>query len=282
MIDPWGSRLGFMQGRLSPQVNGTIQAFPWDHWEHEFAVASRLGMKLMEWTLDQDRLLENPLLTVSGRRRIRELELSHGVRVASVTGDNFMQAPFCKADERDRAARLAEFRAVIDSCGEMGIPLMVFPLVDNGAIESAAQLQALRRGFEEAVPWLRQARVRIAFETELPPGEVAELFEMFSSDCFGWNYDIGNSAAMGFDPAQELTVNGRRILNVHVKDRKLGGTTVPLGTGDADLPKVLSLLVARGYRGNFILQTARAEDGDHEGAIRRYRNLAAMWLDGTP
>ena len=77
-------------------------------------------------------------------------------------------------------------------------------------------------------------------------------------------------------------MNGRRILNVHVKDRKLGGTTVPLGTGDADLPKVLSLLVARGYRGNFILQTARAEDGDHEGAIRRYRNLAAMWLDGTP
>ena len=30
-----GARIGFMQGRLSPQVDGKIQAFPWVHWRDE-------------------------------------------------------------------------------------------------------------------------------------------------------------------------------------------------------------------------------------------------------
>ena len=33
------SRIGFMQGRLSPMVNGKIQAFPYETWKNEFAIA---------------------------------------------------------------------------------------------------------------------------------------------------------------------------------------------------------------------------------------------------
>ena len=54
-------RIGFMQGRLSPQVDGKIQAFPWQHWRDEFPAAQKLNIPLMEWTLDHDRLTEeNP------------------------------------------------------------------------------------------------------------------------------------------------------------------------------------------------------------------------------
>ena len=63
-----------MQGRLSPLVDGKIQAFPWDHWESEFAEASRLDLGLIEWTLDQHRLYDNPIMTVGGREQIRALE----------------------------------------------------------------------------------------------------------------------------------------------------------------------------------------------------------------
>jgi len=34
------NRIGFMQGRLSPQVNGKIQAFPWSHWQSELPIHS--------------------------------------------------------------------------------------------------------------------------------------------------------------------------------------------------------------------------------------------------
>ena len=54
------NRIGFMQGRLSPIVGGQMQAFPWTHYRDEYPLAELCGLGLMEWTLDQERLYENP------------------------------------------------------------------------------------------------------------------------------------------------------------------------------------------------------------------------------
>ena len=56
-----------MQGRLSPLIGGRIQAFPWPYWEDEFALGQGLGLSCMEWTLDRERIYENPLMTEAGR-----------------------------------------------------------------------------------------------------------------------------------------------------------------------------------------------------------------------
>ena len=63
-------KIGFMQGRLSPLVNGRIQTFPWENWKDEFPLAQQINIHLMEWTLDQERLYENPLLTETGQAEI--------------------------------------------------------------------------------------------------------------------------------------------------------------------------------------------------------------------
>ncbi len=68
------------------------------------------------------------------------------------------------------------------------------------------------------------------------------------------------------------------IMNVHVKDRRLGGTTVPLGDGAANFESVFTALKRAGYTANFILQTARASDGDHVGVLCRYRDMTVDWL----
>ena len=39
-------RIGFMQGRLSPPVEGRIQAFPWLCWTSEFAIAEREAVRV--------------------------------------------------------------------------------------------------------------------------------------------------------------------------------------------------------------------------------------------
>ena len=93
------SSIGFMQGRLSPLVNGKIQAFPWDCWGDEFSVANEYGFKIMEWTLDQYQLYENPLMIEKGRREIINLISKYNVSIPSLTGDCFMQAPFFKPPE---------------------------------------------------------------------------------------------------------------------------------------------------------------------------------------
>src|SRR5688572_21925243 len=139
MSDTMAHEIGYMQGRLSPQVNGMIQAFPWGHWEQEFPQAQALGIGLMEWTLDHARLDENPLMTESGRRRIAELSARHGLRVGSLTGDIFMQAPFWRVSGEARATRLREFDRVAEACALAGIRFIVVPLVDNGAMRDRAE-----------------------------------------------------------------------------------------------------------------------------------------------
>ena len=86
--------IGVMQGRLSDQIDQKIQSFPWPTWQDEFQAASDLDISLIEWTLDQDRLRENPILTKKGQDEINALTLATNVTVPSLTGDCFMQAPF--------------------------------------------------------------------------------------------------------------------------------------------------------------------------------------------
>lgn len=275
-------RIGFMQGRLCDQVDGKIQAFPWDSWRDEFPAARDLDIPLMEWTLDQERLHENPFMTLAGQTAIRDLCSRHGLAIPSVTGDCFMQAPYYKAAtpavEREL---LSDFAAIVTSCAALGVRYIVFPLVDAGRIENASQESRLREGLNKIAPLARQLRVKIIFESDLPPPLLRQFIASLERDVFGINYDIGNSAALGFSPAEEFAAYGDFVDNVHVKDRVLGGTTVPLGTGNADLAGVFKILKRRGYAGNFILQTARAKERDHAAVLSRYREMTLSWWEAA-
>ena len=68
-------------------------------------------------------------------------------------------------------------------------------------------------------------------------------------------------------------------INVHVKDRKLNGTTVPLGEGDADFLGIFRLLQKENYEGNLILQTARSKEGKDTEVLVRYKNLVEDWWE---
>lgn len=267
-----------MQGRLSPLVDGRIQAFPWLYWADEFPLAQRFGFRLMEWTLDQDRLYESPLLTPEGQTQIRSLCDQYDLAIPSVTGDCFMQAPFWKASGAERDELQRDFRAIASGCAEVGISILVVPLVDNGRLEMAAQQEVLIDFLQRESPFLRERRLRVAFECDFGPIDLARFIEVLDPEMFGVNYDIGNSASLGFNPATEIRAYGHRIFNVHVKDRPINGTTVPLGQGHADFDGVFSALGRIGYSGNYILQTARAADGDHESVLTRYRDMTSSWM----
>lgn len=267
-----------MQGRLCQPVDGKIQAFPWRHWESEFPAAAAIGLRMMEWTLDQDRLYDNPLLTPAGQAEIRALCDRYSFAIPSLTGDCFMQAPLWKADAQTAKNLQNDFIAVVAACNAVGIRMMVVPLVDNGRLDSRAQEDSLVGFLLSQEGYLRSCGVSVIFESDFVPSDLARFISRLPSDMFGINYDIGNSAALGFQAKDEIASFGHRIVNVHVKDRVLGGTTVALGKGNVQFEIVFAELARIGYRGNFILQTARAADDSHAQTLRRYRDMTYAWM----
>jgi L-ribulose-5-phosphate 3-epimerase len=271
-------QIGFMQGRLCDQVDGKIQAFPWRDWEREFLEAAALGIRAMEWTLDQERLYENPLMTSEGQARIDELSRKHQLEIPSLTGDCFMQAPFWKAKGEAKAALQADFLAICDACSALGIEMVVVPLVDNGRLDNSVQEDELVEFLLSQQEFFAKLGIRVIFESDFTPEEVRRFIDRLPSEQFGINYDIGNSAGLGFDPVEEFAAYGSRVLNVHIKDRILGGKTVPLTAGAAQFNVVFSELAEVNYNGNYILQTARAVDGDHARALSGYYELTENWI----
>ena len=273
-------QIGFMQGRLSPLIKGRIQAFPWGHWQDEFFLANQHRFPLMEWTLDSYRLDENPLMTTAGRKEIARLGKEFSLSVKSVTCDFVMEEPFYKCDGQRRAELFEWFKRAIDAMAMLEARYMVVPLVDNGRIEDEQQESVLREGLGLLLRHLEQSEITILFESDFPPLRLSQFIESFDPDLFGINYDIGNSASLGFDPVEEMAMYGQWIHNVHVKDRLLGGTTVPLGEGNADLSLVCGLLANNNYQGNLILQTARAQDETHVETLCNYRDVLVNILEG--
>jgi len=267
-----------MQGRLSPPTGDQIQSFPWETWQNEFPIGQQLGFGFIEWTLDQERLPENPLMTNLGQQRIRDLCRLHGFEIPALTGDCFMQAPFWKSKGRSRVDLQNDFLGVVRACSALQISVLVVPLVDNGRLANELERMALVGFLKEQNAFFRDQRVRIALETDFAPQGVIELVESLDPENVGINYDIGNSAGLGYDYKEEFRCYGSRIFHVHVKDRLLGGSTVPLGEGAADFPGVFRSFADLGYQGHFVLQAARANDGDHQGALCRYHSMVRSWI----
>lgn len=113
-----------------------------------------------------------------------------------------------------------------------------------------------------------EAGVRLSLETGREPVDTLLSFmDALSRANIGVNFDPGNLILYGMDePAPALTFLAGRIDNVHLKDARrsaqpgvLFGQTAPLGTGDAQIPRVVSKLRTINYPGPMLIEVpARA------------------------
>ena len=265
------SKIGMMQGRLSPQYLGRIQSFPVNSWEQELHDCKNLGIELVEWTIDEIFYDQNPIVSKTGTNHINDILAELDLRVPSITCDYFMEKPFWGQDGYKTYGKL---KTIIEGMINIGAQLLVIPLVDNASINNTHEYQA--EFFQKLLQDYEKETIFVVFETDLNPRKFKEFISEFDPKHFGINYDIGNSASLGYDVDEEFREYGDRILNVHVKDRELNGNTVPLGDGAANFQAVVRNLRALNYQGNYILQTARAGDNAHIEAIQKYRSF---WME---
>ena len=263
--------IGFMQGRLSDMVEGRIQSFPFSNWEKEFIIGSENNFNIIEWTIDSIDIFNNPIIREDLHAKIIDLKNIYSVEIPSITCDFFMEKPFFKASNDKKIQREQFLLSFLEKCSNLNIFKIVIPLVDNGRIENLAHERSVLDFFLKHLDLLEKGNLEIIFESDLPPKKLKTFIDKFPAEFFGINYDTGNSASQGYNFLEEFDSYFDNIKNIHIKDRILNGSTVPLGEGNANLEKLLINLLNRNYSGNLILQTARDEK-KHLEALCKYRN----------
>lgn len=232
---------------------------------------------MLEWTIDWQGIDDNPILNESEIPKILKLQIENELVIPSATLDCFMQFP-CWQDDFSESSFL-RYKILLENGRTLGLKYLVLPLVDASSINNDYKLESLFDFCKRITPHLISAEVQIVFESDYSSLDLLDFISKFDSSYFGVNYDIGNSASLGYSPKNEIESYGDWIKNVHVKDRVLGGSTVPLGEGSADFETVFGTLASINYAGNFILQTARSSTGDHVGVIEKYRDMTLKWMD---
>lgn len=275
---------GIMQGRLTPSRGRGIQFFPFENWNNEFEICRKLNLQEIEFIFDYDDYVNNPLWTDEGVARINSLINTTGTRVRSLCFDYFMRRAFYKRTgelkERLREENKSVLLKMFEAMSRIGGELIEIPSVDDSSIKNEIEKSEYRNFLKEILDLTDESfpHIKIGLETDLMVGDFVGFIDSIGSSRLGANYDSGNSSGLGYDLYDEVVKLGKRVLNVHIKDRIYRGTTVALGTGSADFDKLFKGLKEIGYDRSFIIQAARGSEDQEELTIEKQRDFIKKYV----
>ena len=255
------NKIGVMQGRLLHKYKNRFQAHPVGYWQEEFPLAQKLGLDCIEFILDLNDINFNPLMSKDGLGEIKNLINQTNIGIDTICADYLMECPLHCKDELIAEQAQKILLRLLKASVELGVTDIVIPCVDQSSIKGIDERKNLVKRIKEIKPILEELKINLALETDLDPYSFVELNDSIDSNFIKVNYDIGNSASLGFDINQELNAYGEIISDIHIKDRLLGGNSVFLGEGDANFDQFFQALKRYKYKGPFIMQAYRDDNG---------------------
>jgi len=197
------------------------------------------------------------LLSENGKSEILEQVAATGVQVKTICADYFMEAPLHSADIQVAAKSLSVLKRLLVRAAEVGGTDVVIPCVDHASLRDSQMVDNFVNAVKPLLGMLDELNINLSLETDLNPSDFTALLQRFDSPRITVNYDTGNSAALGYDPVEELAAYGDKITDIHIKDRVLGGGSVVLGTGSTEferffekLKELTGLEVPEKYKGS--------------------------------
>jgi L-ribulose-5-phosphate 3-epimerase len=257
MID----NLGIMQGRLLPKYKNRYQAHPLGYWQEEFFIAKEIGLDYIEFILDFNDYNQNPLMSDTGICEISENIQKSGVSVRSVCADIFMEAPLHSNSKEVSENSILILEKLIKNSAKLGVTDIVIPCVDQSALKDENDQKQLIQNLLKPIELASKYNINIALETDLAPIPFLNLLNELNRDVVKVNYDIGNSASLGFNIFEEFKLYGDRISDIHIKDRTLAGGSVILGNGNANFNSFFDVFSKINFKGPLIMQVYRDDEG---------------------
>lgn len=265
-----------MSGRLSKQIGNEIQAFPFQEWQKEFENAKDCGFSSIEWIFD---MKPNPITNEEGIYEMSSLIKKSNIMINSVCCDYFMKKQLFGKNPIEIEQNHNVLKKIVESSKKLGITNIEIPFVDSSSLRSEEDKKQIVEVVKKIIPVLNND-MQIVLETDLSPKKFREFIESFDSNKIKANYDTGNSAALGYDMEEEFKEIGEYFGNIHIKDRKFQGNTVPLGDGDVNFKLFFDKLSKIDYNGELIIQGARQDfKENHIKTCKNYLKIVKQYLD---
>lgn len=261
--------IGIMQGRLCPR--GTkYQAFPGkENALKEFHLAKTMGFSHIELIADEqpeNYLALHPFPYYIGLFKDLEslLKVSKetGVAIRSVCADIFMTYPLWTENKDARIFIQKILTNIVNYSGYLGIKSIVIPFVDESSAKTKDDLARAKESLEEVLPSAKQLGIDLCLEMDLKPKDFYKYVKSFRNSNLKINYDVGNSASLGYNIDEEFDLYGRRIKVIHIKDRLFRGHSIELGKGNVDWEKFFKH--TKRFKGVMTMQAARAVNQETE------------------
>ena len=250
-----------MQGRLLPKFQNRYQAHPLGYWKEEFTIAKEIRLSYIEFILDYNDYLLNPLMSNLGISEISEVIQKSGIGVRSICSDIFMEVPLHSKKNSVANASIDILLKLIRNSAKLGVTDIVIPCVDQSTLRDTKDQKRLLDNLQQPIELATKLNINLALETDLAPIPFLDLLNKFDADIVKVNYDIGNSASLGFDIFEEFKLYGDRISDIHIKDRVLGGGSVELGKGNANFSSFFEVLSSVDFNGPIVMQVYRDDEG---------------------
>ena len=265
------------------------KAFPEEYsWEQILVSARQAGYDFVEMSIDESpRRLDRLKWSPSERAELRQAIHNTGVPVWGMGISAHRKFPLGSASAALRQQGLDILYQSIELASDLGVRVIQVMGYDAFYEPSNTDTEArYLEGLSTGIRWASAAGVLLALEnvdTELvnSVSKIMRIVKLINSPWLQAYPDIGNMAAFGYDPLEQLPQTNGHLVGVHVKDTRIGELRgVALGEGIVQFEAVFQLLARLGYSGPLVMEMWSGMDKNNDpiGSLTNARQKLSQWM----
>ena len=226
-------------------------------WEERLLAAGQAGYDFVEISIDEsDERMSRLDWGTSQRAELRGAIVNSGVKIMTMCLSGHRKYPLGSHTPETRNRGQEILRKAIEFAGDIGLRVVQVMAYDVFYETSDEETRAyFLEGLERGTRWASQCGVMLGLENLDTPfvdsiSKGLVIIHEINSPWLRLYPDIGNLAAAGYCPADEVTLAKGQLLGVHVKDalpKIIRG--VPFGKGIVRFQETFQALVQSGFWG---------------------------------
>ncbi len=230
-------------------------------WEEKLLLAKGSGYDFLEVNIDGSEERLKRLYGPSSARELNAAISNTGVPALTCALTANRSYPLGERDGSVREKGVEIVKRAVDFALRVGIRLVHIAAYDvveeNGDGVTRAHFY---RSMEECLAYASQNCVTLAMETMDTSfmesvANIMACVRYFDSPFLQAYADFGNIAARGLSPEVDISLGGRHVAGIHVKDSTLGVIRdVPYGEGIVDFNSCFAALAQMKYSGVFVAE----------------------------